>query len=155
MMSRFLLAIGLALGSAILVASPLYPKTLISQHALGLERGFSDLTEAGSAYAFDQCAFPTLMAQVTPDYAFLPVESGKGTWSVGVNGGGSQGYVCYTASSGDKYALARQSVKTNHIGLVVADSCGALVDVAVSVDVEVLTWWLPAMVFPDDCVTGP
>jgi len=145
----------LAIASTAVTASPLYPKTPLSQHAFALEKGFSELAEAGSAYAFDQCAFATLMSDVTPAYAFSPVEAGKGVWSVGVNGAGNQGYVCYTATSSSHYAQARQSVKSNHIGLVVADSCGALADVVVADNIEVLTWWLPAMVFPDDCVTGP
>lgn len=136
-------------------ASSLYPKTRLAQESLMLEKGFADLTDAAARYSFDVCAFPTLTSQITPSYAFLPVESGLGTWSVGVNGGGNQGYVCYHASSDGVSALARQAVKNNHTGLIVAPSCGAIANETVAAQSEVLTWWLDPKVFPDDCITGP
>jgi len=146
---------GLLAVSLPLSASPTYPVSSTGQLALAIERGFSKLSQAASNYAFDQCAFPTAISQISPSYAFLPITAGFGSWSVGVNGDGSQGYVCYHAATDISLAVkARDSVKNAHLGLVVAPSCGAHSHASVDSGVEILTWWLASMVFPDDCIAG-
>lgn len=120
-----------------------------------IKKGALSLKASYSAYSYEQCQYPTVIGDFTPEYGYLPPEAKYGVWSYGLREESGEPYLCYQTALTDDHYTKSVITALHYTGMTafLNSFCGADTTSQPAGDYFV-TFELPVYIFPDDCVLG-